>query len=201
MANPITNTLSAKLSGLLGFSPAAPLRRWAPGQPLVDGTVLVLGSRPGDADADAVAALLSGSPSDPSATPDATGGEVLDGWGLEVHRHPVPDEEYAAVVLVLTGVEHPSELREPMLAAASTLKRLARGGRVVTISRSAADASPAVAAARQGIDAVVRTIAKESRGGTTANGIVLADGVPVTAASVVGALRFLLSTRAAFVHG
>ena len=202
MANPITTTLSAKLSGVLGFSPAAPLRRWAPGQPLVDGKVLVLGSGTGpDADADAIAALLSGSPSAPSATPDASGDEVLDGWGLDVYRHPVPDERYAAVVVVLTEVDHPSDLHAPLLAVAGTLKKLARGGRVVTISRSADDAAPAVAAARQGIDAVVRTIAKESRGGSTANGIVLADGVPVTTASVVGALRFLLSTRSAFVHG
>ncbi|UJP40060.1 3-oxoacyl-ACP reductase [Cellulomonas palmilytica] len=203
MANPITTTLSAKLSGLLGFSPAVPLRRWEPGQPLVDGKVLVLGAGDGpDADADAVAALLSGSPAQPSATPDAAGAEVLDGWGLDVYRHPVPDERYAAVVVVLTGVEHPDDLHAPMLAAASTLKKLARGGRVVTISRAAtASDAPAVAAARQGVDAVVRTIAKESRGGATANGIVLGADVPVTAASAVGALRFLLSTRSAFVHG
>jgi len=204
MANPITTTLSAKLSGLLGFSPAVPLRRWAPGTPLVDGPVLVLSAgAPGtpDADADAVASLLAGTPG-ADATPDAHGGQVLDGWGLEVHRHPEPDTSYAAVVVVLTGVAHPDDLHTPMLTAASTFKRLARGGRVVTISRAAtADDAPAVAAARQGVDAVVRTIAKETRGGSTANGVVLADGVPVSAPSAVGALRFLLSTRSAFVHG
>ncbi|AEI13230.1 3-oxoacyl-ACP reductase [Cellulomonas gilvus] len=195
MANPLQTTLSAKLSGLLGFSPAVPLRRWAPGLPLVEGPVLVVGS---GADADAVAALLAGDP----ATDDASGHEVLDGWGLDVHRHAAPDVRYAAVVAVLTGVEHPDALHGPLLTVASTLKGLQRGGRVVTISHAAtADDAPAVAAARQGIDAVVRTVAKESRGGATANGLVLADGVPVTAASVVGGLRFLLSTRSAFVHG
>ncbi|GEL95947.1 3-oxoacyl-ACP reductase [Cellulomonas composti] len=195
MANPITTTLSARLSGLLGFSPAVPLVRWAPGRPLVDGKVLVLGT---GADADALAALLSGDP----ATPDAAGDEVLDGWGLDVYRHATPDEQYAAVVVVLTDLDHPDELHEPMLATASTLKRLTRGGRVVTVSRAAtADDAPAVAAARQGVDAVVRTIAKESRGGSTANGVVLTGTLPVTAPSVVGGLRFLLSTRAAFVHG
>lgn len=185
MANPITTTLSARLSGLLGFSPAVPLRRWAPGQPLVDGPALVLGA---GADADSVAALLSGGPD--------------EHWGLEVHRHAAPEQRYAAVVVVLTAVEHPDQLHEPLLAAAATLKGLARGGRVVTVSRAAtADDAPAVAAARQGVDAVVRTIAKESRGGATANGLVLAADVPVTAPSVVGGLRFLLSTRSAFVHG
>jgi len=211
MANPITRsvsaTLSARLSGLLGFSPAVPLRRWEPGHPLVDGPVLVLGSGAGtghgagsgrDADADALAALLSGAP----AVPDATGDEVLDGWDLDVERHPVPGTRYAAVVVVLTSVTHPDDLHAPLLAAASTLKTLARGARVVTVSRAAtADDAPAVAAARQGIDAVVRTIAKESRGGTTANGVVLGGDVPVTAPSAVGALRFLLSTRSAYVHG
>src|SRR5690606_696244 len=41
----------------------------------------------------------------------------------------------------------------------------------------------------------------ELRGGATGNGIVIAEGVAPTAPSAVGALRFLLSGRSAFVDG
>src|SRR5690554_7351010 len=57
----------------------------------------------------------------------------------------------------------------------------------------------AVAAARQGVEGVLRSLAKELRGGATGNGIVIAEGVAPTAPSAVGALRFLLSGRSAFV--
>ncbi|WP_250446460.1 3-oxoacyl-ACP reductase, partial [Actinotalea sp. C106] len=63
------------------------------------------------------------------------------------------------------------------------------------------DAAPAVAAARQGVDGVLRSLAKELRRGATGNGIVLGDGVEIDAPSVTGTLRFLLSGRSAFVDG
>jgi len=172
----LTGTLAKKL----GLPRPAPLRRHRPGDPLLTGPVLVLGK---GADADAVAALLSGP------------------WDLDVHRH-AHDARYAAVLLVLTEVTHPDDLAAPVLEAAGTLKTLARGARVVTLSRPATDQdAPALAAARQGVDGLLRSLAKELRGGATGNGLVLADGVGVEAPSVVGGLRFLLSARSAFVDG
>ncbi|MBD3781324.1 MAG: 3-oxoacyl-ACP reductase, partial [Micrococcales bacterium] len=47
----------------------------------------------------------------------------------------------------------------------------------------------------------LRSVAKELRAGATANGVVVADGVPVTAPAALGALRFLLSARSAYVDG
>ncbi|WP_029291555.1 3-oxoacyl-ACP reductase [Cellulomonas sp. HZM] len=179
--NLVNSGVTAKLAKQLGLPRPAPLRRYRPGQPLLDGPALVLG--PGK-DADAVASLLS------------------SGWDVDVHRHAAPDARYAAVVLVLTEVTHPTDLSAPVLAAAATLRGLARGGRVVTVSRTAADDdAPALAAARQGVDGLLRSLAKELRGGATGNGIVLDAGVDVDAPSVVGALRFFLSTRSAFVDG
>ncbi len=166
-----------KVAKQLGLPRPTPLRRFEPGQPLLDGPVLVLGD-------DDLALLLS------------------TDWDLDVHRRATPETRFAAVVVGLTGLTHPSELAAPVLELASVLKTLARGGRVVTVSRAAGSAdAPAVAAARQGVDGFLRSVAKELRGGATANGLVLADDVPVTAPSVVGALRFFLSTRSAFVDG
>ncbi|MCC2315839.1 3-oxoacyl-ACP reductase [Cellulomonas xiejunii] len=193
----VNSGLTQKLAKQLGLPRPAVLRRYRPGQPLLDGPALVLGSGP---DADALASLLS-SPAG-GATPTGDAPAVLDGWDLEVHRHPSPDVRYAAVVLVLTGVEHPDDLTAPVLAAASTLKGLRRGARVVTVSRPALDSdAPAVAAARQGVDGFLRSLAKELRNGATGNGVVVAQDVPVTAPSVVAALRFFLSARSAFVDG
>ncbi len=82
------------------------------------------------------------------------------------------------------------------------LRSLAPGGRVVTIARgrTAAD-SPALAAARAGIDAFCRSLAKELRAGATSNGIVLTDDAAPGDPAVLGALRFFCSGRSAFVDG
>jgi len=179
--NLVNSGVTAKIAKQLGLPQPAPLRRYRPGSPLLGGPALVVGQ---GTDADAVAALLS------------------TRWDVEVHRHATPELRYAAVVLVLTQVSHPDELSAPVLAAAGVLRSLSRGGRVVTMSREAtADDAPAVAAARQGVDGLLRSLAKELRGGSTGNGIVLAGDVAADAPSVVGALRFFLSTRSAFVDG
>src|SRR5207253_2356325 len=60
---------------------------------------------------------------------------------------------------------------------------------------------PAVAAARQGVDGLLRSLAKELRAGATGNGILLAEGAGTTSPSTLGALQFFLSGRSAFVDG
>ncbi|WP_456844205.1 3-oxoacyl-ACP reductase [Cellulomonas sp. P5_C6] len=179
--NLVNSGFTKKLAKQLGLPQPAPLRRYEPGQPLVAGAVLLLG-RGGEADA--LSRVLAAD------------------WDLDVHRDATPGTRYCAVVLALTELTHPDQLAEPVLAAGALLKSLPRGARVVTVSRAAGpDDAPAVAAARQGVDGFLRSLAKELRGGSTGNGIVLADDVAVTAVSVLGALRFFLSTRSAFVDG
>jgi 3-oxoacyl-[acyl-carrier protein] reductase len=201
--NLVNSGFTKKIAQQLGLPRPAILRRFRPGQPLVAGPVLVLGS---GADADTVARILSGTAGSAAAAVGADGGidpaSTIPGWDLDVRRHPAAGDRYAAVVLVLTAVAHPDDLAEPVLALGSTLKALPPHARIVTISRPATtDEGPATAAARQGIDGILRSVAKELRAGATANGVVVADGVPVTAPSVLGAVRFFLSTRSAFVDG
>ncbi|WNB85448.1 3-oxoacyl-ACP reductase [Cellulomonas sp. ATA003] len=175
----VTKALAKKL----GLPRPAPLRRYRAGDPVAPGPVLVLHDAASTADADVVA-------------------ETLVGWDLDVRRHAASADRYGAVVLVLTGATHPDDLSAPVLEAAGTLRGLAPAGRVVTLSRPASDGdAPAVAAARQGVDGLLRSLAKELRGGATGNGIVVADGVGVDAPSAIGALRFFLSSRSAFVDG
>jgi 3-oxoacyl-[acyl-carrier protein] reductase len=171
----------------LGLPRPVVLRRFEPGQPLVTGPVLVLGPHgDGPSDADAVAKLLVA-------------------WDLDVRRHPSQLEagaRWGAVVVVLTQAQAPGDLSGPMLDLAATLRALVPSGRIVTLSRAATSSdSPAVAAAREGVEGALRSLAKELRAGATGNGIVLAGDATLAGPSVAGTLRFLLSARSAFVDG
>ncbi|MGV8978965.1 MAG: 3-oxoacyl-ACP reductase [Cellulomonas sp.] len=197
--NLVNSGFTKKIAQQLGLPRPAILRRFRPGQPLVDGPVLVLGSGP---DADTVARVLSSTSGHGAADGGIDPASTMPGRDLDVRRDPGAGDRYAAVVLVLTEVAHPNDLADPILKLGSVLKALPAHARIVTISRPATpDEGPATAAARQGIDGILRSVAKELRAGATANGVVVADGVTVTAPSVLGALRFFLSTRSAFVDG
>lgn len=180
----VNSGVTASLAKRLGLPRPAVLRRHRAGDPLVPEPVLVVNDAGSAPDADALA-------------------DALVDWGLDVRRHGTREDRFGAVVLVLTSVSSPADLRDPTLAVGATLRGLARGGRVVTVSRpaSGAGADARHAAARRGAEGIVRSLAKELRGGATGNGILVSDGVDLTAASVLGALRFLLSGRSAFVDG
>ncbi|QDY91136.1 3-oxoacyl-ACP reductase [Arthrobacter sp. UKPF54-2] len=176
----VSRGLGKDLAKKLGLPQPVVLRRHQPGQPLVTGPVLVQGAGHG---ADELAATLLS-------------------WDLDVRRHAVPREKLGAIILVLDEAARPEDLEKPVLAAAASLRDLAANARVVTISRAAAEATdPAAAAARQGVDGLLRSLAKELRAGATGNGIVLADGARTTSPSALGAVRFFLSGRSAFVDG
>lgn len=173
----------AKAAGL----PQPPyLRRHKAGDPILkNDKVLVTGT---GADADAVAKQL---------------GE----WGLNVRRNEAADDKIGAIVIVVTETKRPAELQEPILAAAKHLRKLDKGGRVVAISRlkdnnhNATPAEIAENAVAGGVEGMIRSLGHEVRGGSTANGILVANGVPVTAPSAVAALHFFLSGRSAFIDG
>jgi 3-oxoacyl-[acyl-carrier protein] reductase len=177
----------------LGLPQPVVLRRHDPTAPLIPGPALVIGE---GASAEQLAS-------------------ALEGWGVEVRRDAEAfvqssrDESngsgplrLGAILLMLDGVQHPRDLAGPVLAAGKALRSLAPCARVVTVSRRASlQDEPALAAARQGVDGFLRSLAKELRAGATGNGILLAEGVSTEAPSVLGTLRFLLSGRSAFVDG
>ena len=169
----------------LGLPQPAILRRHKPGRPLTVGPVLVVSDDGSATDADAIARALAG-------------------WDLDVRRGTdlADGEKAGAVVLVLTGAQRPEDVSDPVLAAGGTLRRLAACGRFVTLARAPGEGDdPTLAATRQGVDGIVRSLGKELRAGATANGIQLTDGADVDSGSVLAALRFFLSAKSAYVDG
>lgn len=180
----VSQGLGKDVAKKLGLPQPVVLRRHEPGAPLVTGPVLVSGDSAG---------------ADDLAT-------TMLGWGLDVRRNALPKEKLGAIILVLDAVQHPEDLGKPVLTAAASLRDLSPNGRVITISRTSQSArNPASAAARQGIDGMLRSLAKELRAGATANGILLDEHLDehlaTTSPSALGALRFFLSGRSAYVDG
>jgi 3-oxoacyl-[acyl-carrier protein] reductase len=176
----VSGGLGRDVAKRLGLPQPAILRRYTPGAPLVLGPILVVGHTEGS---DAVA-------------------DVLLSWGQDVRRHAAPKEKLGAIVLVLDGLAHPDQLSAPLREVGGALRDLHRNGRVVSISRRAQpEDAPEAAAARNAVDGIVRSLAKELRAGATANGVVLSNGTSAAAPSALSALRFFLSARSAFVDG
>lgn len=176
----VNQPLGKRIATALGLPQPAVLRRYQPGQALVEGSVLILGE--GHA-ADEAAAIL------------------LD-WGVDVRRQPAPADRFGAVVACYDDAGTPADLSATTLRLGSVQRQLGRGARVITVFRDpAATADPAVRAARRGVEGMTRSLAHEMRRGATANGLVLGQDTALSSAGATGALRFLLSAKSAFVSG
>jgi 3-oxoacyl-[acyl-carrier protein] reductase len=168
----VNSPVGAKIAGQLGLPRPAVLRRYAPGDPLLTGPLL-LGSLPGST-LPPLEALLSGAGVD-------LGGD---------------DGRLAALLLDATGIATVADLAGVRDFLSPPLRRLGGSGRVILIGRSPDGADPVVDSVRQALDGIVRSLGKELRRGATAN-LIWADDP----ASLESALRFLLSGRSAYVDG
>ena len=146
-------------------------------------------------------------PADPVVVLGASAGaDALAAWlldrGADVRRRFEGLRTVGAALVVLDEIARPSDIGEILLPLAEAMRSLAPGARVITVSRSpqTADAD-ASAAARGGVEGIVRSLGHEMRRGGTANGVLVDDGVPLDAPGVLGALAFLLSPRSAYVDG
>ena len=179
----VNKPLGKQIAKTIGLPQPVPLRRHTKGDRLVTGPILVVGDSPA---ADATAKQL---------------------WAedYDVRRDPGLKQSFAAIIVALDDVTQPSQLSDRVLEVGTALRGLQPHGRVVTIFRDPQDQSVStdadMLAARHGIEGFTRSLAKEMRRGATTNGLILAEGVEMTAPSAQAALRFLLSGRSAYVAG
>jgi 3-oxoacyl-[acyl-carrier protein] reductase len=95
--------------GKLGLPDPYPLRRYSPGQPLLDGPVLLGGK---GRLVEPVTAILK---------------------SVDVHREAVPDQRYAALVFDASGIDDTTRLREVYEFFHPVIRSLAPSGRVLVL--------------------------------------------------------------------
>ncbi|MGB9999528.1 3-oxoacyl-ACP reductase [Streptomyces pseudogriseolus] len=159
------------LTRRLGLPRPAPLRRWSPERPTLDGGLLHL---------TAGASRLTLAP-------------VLARTGL-------PTDETAgrpaAVVLDATGVRTVEDLDGVHAALHPVVRSVAESGRIVVLGAPLDPADHHQAAAQQALEGFTRSLGKETGGGRTVNLVRLTD-----ASAAESTLRFLLSPKSAYVSG
>jgi 3-oxoacyl-[acyl-carrier protein] reductase len=167
-----------------GLPQAVPLRRYAPGQPLLEGPVLI-GPSEGRV-AEGASKLLERAGVSQLLSPPPPAGEG-QGGGL------------AAILFDATGIVDVAGLAALHAFIAPSFRYLRPSGRLLVFGTPPEDsATAAQAAAQRALDGFIRSAGKEARLGSTANLIYLADGAE---SGIESTLRFFLSGRSAYVSG
>ncbi|MGW1409549.1 3-oxoacyl-ACP reductase [Streptomyces sp. NPDC002403] len=163
------------LTRRLGLPQPAPLRRWSPATPTLDGPLLHLTA------------------GDSAVTKEL--GTLLAATGLDVTARA---DRPAGIVLDATAVDTPGGLAAVHAALHPVVRSLAPGGRVVVLGvRPSAD-DHHQAAAQQALEGFVRSLGKEIGRGATVQLLRIA---PEGVAGAESTLRFLLSPRSAYISG
>ena len=173
----VNTAVGRKLAAQLGLPRPVRLRRYAVGEPLLDGPVLVGGHG--------------------QAPLAARAGGLLTSEGVSLVEAPSEGQRLAGIVADLSDVETPADLESLRALVGPALRSLAPSGRVVVLGRPPREAGTVgQAAARRALEGITRSIGKELRAGATANLVLVADGAEE---GVDSALRFFLSGRSAYV--
>ncbi len=173
--NLVNSPIGAKVASTVGLPRPAVLRRFRSGDPIVPGPVLI-GSTAGKAPA----ALT----------------KIVTAAGAEVATEAAEGARFGALILDARSVKAPSDLANLRAFLAPSLRSLLPSGRVLVLGRAANGDDITVDAARQALDGIVRSLAKELQRGSTANLLWVEDE-----ASLPSAIRFFLSGRSAYVDG
>ena len=168
--------------GRLGLPESTPLRRFEPGQPLLDGP-----------------ALVGGVPEHRLLT---TVERVLKDAGAETLTAPADDgasTQVAAAIFDASGITASDDLHALRDFFSPAISRIAASGRLLVLGtppEHAADRRHAVA--QRALEGFVRSAAKELRHGATGQLVYVAPGGEDALEST---LRFLLSSKSAYVSG
>jgi 3-oxoacyl-[acyl-carrier protein] reductase len=173
--NLVNSPIGARVASTVGLPRPAVLRRYQPGDPIVPGPVL-LGATSG--------------PVPPALT------RIVETAGAEPVTEPGEGTRWGALILDARAIAAPSDLGALRAFLAPQLRSLLASGRVLVLGRAADGADVTVDAARQALDGIVRSLAKELQRGSTANLLWVEDET-----SLESAIRFFLSGKAAYVDG
>lgn len=175
----VNSNAGKQLVKTLGLPAPAQLRRYEPGQPIIHGPVL-LGAADGGRLADALT-------------------DVLGRVAADVRKDAGVDESFGAILFDATGITDTAGLRALYDFLHPVVARPLPSGRVVVFGTPPDSCDdPAAHTAQRGLEGFTRSVAKELRGGATANLVHVAEGAEQGVDSTV---RFLLSGRSAYTNG
>ena len=200
----LVNSRSGRtVAGMLGLPRPAKLRRYVPGQPLLVGAAVVRGvaGAPLLPEIQRVLAAAAVAEAD-AATPGVVAAGVVAAGVVAAQASPSPSgsgPRLGAVVIDASAARVIDDLESLRAALAPCLRRLSPGARVVLVGTPPESlADPAAAATQRALEGLIRSVAKELRGGATANLVYAGQG---SKAALESPLRFLLSARSAYVDG
>ena len=167
------------LSKRLGIPSPPSLRRYEPGQPLLEAPALVGGA--------------------PGGRLHKAAADILVAAGAEVKARQSDGQRYGAVVYDASGSRKVADLARLHAFVAPAFKALGGSGRLIILGTPPEAArDPEEAAVQKALDGFVRSAGKEARFGTTANLLYVGAGAEDAFES---ALRFFASARSAYVDG
>jgi 3-oxoacyl-[acyl-carrier protein] reductase len=171
----INTPLGQLVSKQVGLPNPVRLERYEPGQPVIDGPVL-LGAHPGSQTSDLLAAALA-----------SMGADVVPAG-----------ESFKALVFDASGIASSEHLDQAWSFFQPRIRQVRDCGRVIVLGvPPEACEDPVEAVAQRALEGLVRSIGKEVRHGATAQLLYLH---PETAA-IESTLRFFLSPKSAYVSG
>ena len=190
------------LATRLGLPRPPLLRRHAPRDPVIDGEVLLSAPGAGRLAPD-IAVVLARVGADVATPMDLPVRAAAAGAGLDAAifspEAASRDRTFRALVLDATGIDRPERLVDAYAFLHAAIGRVRSSGRVIVLGtppRACEDAAEAIA--QRALEGLVRSLAKELRGGATGQLVYVLRGAERQLEST---LRFLLSARSAFVDG
>jgi 3-oxoacyl-[acyl-carrier protein] reductase len=171
----INTPIGRVVSKQVGLPSPVTLERYEPGQPVIEGPVL-LAAASASHHAGALESLLR-----------AIGADLVPSG-----------ESFKALVFDATGIGSSDELREAWSFFHPRIRQVRNSGRVIVVGTPPeVCATPPAAIAQRALEGLVRSIGKEVRHGATAQLLYVRPG----SAELESTLRFFLSPKSAYVSG
>ena len=170
------------LAKQLGIPQPETLRRYAPGDQPLAGTLLIGG------DGRVVEPLRAALAEDYDVVSNNLGGRWADSFG--------------GLVFDATGISEPAELKGLYKFFTPLLRNLGPSGRIVVIGTTPEEIDNAhEQIAQRALEGFTRSLAKELRRGATVNLVHLSPGAKPAATGLESTVRFILSGKSAYVDG
>jgi 3-oxoacyl-[acyl-carrier protein] reductase len=190
------------VSKQVGLPNPPSLQRYEPGQPVIDGPVL-LGAAPGGRLAGAVARVLASIQADAQTPMDdelrRAAANANLGAGIWNPEAGGSGERFKALVFDASGIKASEDLTEAWAFLHPSIRSVVTNGRVIVLGTPPEDCeSTAEAIAQRALEGLERAIGKEVRKGATSQIVYVRPGAED---EIESTLRFLLSPRSAFVSG